>query len=403
MSLSVAEVREAATRRGRALRARRARTLAEPAHDERTAAWLGIALGVGFVTCFVTGLYSHLLQHPVSWLTIPPRPAGLYRVTQGLHVVTGFALVPLVVVKLWVVYPQLFRWPPVATVAQAVERLLLVLLVCGAVFQLVTGTANVARWYPWHFFFPTGHYWVAWITIGALVVHLGAKATVTRRALRRRPPSSPEGPGPGPTRDGGGPSRRTVLTAAAAASGFLVVTTAGQTFPPLRALTLFAQRRPDIGPQGVPVNKAAVEAGVIERATSSDYRLRLSGSVARPLELRLADLQAMTQRRAELPIACVEGWSASAVWEGVPVRDLLAAAGVPSDRHVEVEVRSLERNGLYSVSVLNHLQARDPDTLLALSLAGEPLDLDHGYPCRLIGPNRPGVLQTKWVEELVVR
>ena len=31
------------------------------------------------------------------------------------------------------------------------------------------------------------------------------------------------------------------------------------------------------------------------------------------------------------------------------------------------------------------------------------LHLDHGYPLRLIGPNRPGVLQTKWVTRLVVR
>ena len=37
------------------------------------------------------------------------------------------------------------------------------------------------------------------------------------------------------------------------------------------------------------------------------------------------------------------------------------------------------------------------------TLDGEPLALDHGYPVRLIGPNRPGVLQTKWVTRLVVR
>jgi DMSO/TMAO reductase YedYZ molybdopterin-dependent catalytic subunit len=46
--------------------------------------------------------------------------------------------------------------------------------------------------------------------------------------------------------------------------------------------------------------------------------------------------------------------------------------------------------------------AADDRTLLALGLAGEPLALDHGYPCRLIAPNRPGVLQTKWVERLEV-
>jgi DMSO/TMAO reductase YedYZ molybdopterin-dependent catalytic subunit len=30
------------------------------------------------------------------------------------------------------------------------------------------------------------------------------------------------------------------------------------------------------------------------------------------------------------------------------------------------------------------------------------LALDHGYPCRLIAPNRPGVMQTKWLASLTV-
>jgi DMSO/TMAO reductase YedYZ molybdopterin-dependent catalytic subunit len=45
---------------------------------------------------------------------------------------------------------------------------------------------------------------------------------------------------------------------------------------------------------------------------------------------------------------------------------------------------------------------RDPLTLLATGLNGDELDLDHGYPARLIAPNRPGVLQTKWVHRLEV-
>jgi DMSO/TMAO reductase YedYZ molybdopterin-dependent catalytic subunit len=46
--------------------------------------------------------------------------------------------------------------------------------------------------------------------------------------------------------------------------------------------------------------------------------------------------------------------------------------------------------------------ARDELTLIALRLHGEPLHLDHGYPCRLIAPNRPGVLQTKWLGRITV-
>ena len=39
---------------------------------------------------------------------------------------------------------------------------------------------------------------------------------------------------------------------------------------------------------------------------------------------------------------------------------------------------------------------------LALRVNGETLHIDHGYPCRLIAPNRPGVMQTKWASHLEV-
>ena len=56
----------------------------------------------------------------------------------------------------------------------------------------------------------------------------------------------------------------------------------------------------------------------------------------------------------------------------------------------------------YRLSVLPGEHTKDPLTLLALRLNGEVLDLDHGYPARIIAPSRPGVLQTKWVSRLEV-
>jgi DMSO/TMAO reductase YedYZ molybdopterin-dependent catalytic subunit len=45
---------------------------------------------------------------------------------------------------------------------------------------------------------------------------------------------------------------------------------------------------------------------------------------------------------------------------------------------------------------------QDPTTLVALELNGETLDLDHGFPARIIAPGRPGVLQTKWLKSIEV-
>ena len=112
-------------------------------------------------------------------------------------------------------------------------------------------------------------------------------------------------------------------------------------------------------------------------------------------------LRALPQHEAVLPIACVEGWSATGTWSGVPVRDILALVGGSSGS--TVTVRSMQARGAWRQSSLPANFARHPDTLLALTLAGEPLDPDHGYPCRLIAPARPGVLQTKWVHEIEVQ
>jgi DMSO/TMAO reductase YedYZ molybdopterin-dependent catalytic subunit len=119
------------------------------------------------------------------------------------------------------------------------------------------------------------------------------------------------------------------------------------------------------------------------------------------VSLSLDDLRALPQHEATLPIACVEGWSASARWRGVRVRDLLDMAGAAPD--ATARVISLQARSRYRTSDLHAGQIDDPDTLLALEVNGEPLHLDHGYPVRLIGPNRPGVQQTKWVTRVVVR
>jgi DMSO/TMAO reductase YedYZ molybdopterin-dependent catalytic subunit len=128
----------------------------------------------------------------------------------------------------------------------------------------------------------------------------------------------------------------------------------------------------------------------------------VEGNVDRHVSLSLQELRKLPQHEETLPIACVDGWSASPRWRGVRVRDLLDMAGAAED--AEVLVESLQVPGkAFRTSTLNRLHARDPATLLALEVNGETLHLDHGFPVRLIGPNRPGVMQTKWVRRMVVR
>ncbi|HEU5333442.1 MAG TPA: molybdopterin-dependent oxidoreductase [Actinocrinis sp.] len=359
-------------------------------HNERTASLIGTALGIAFATAFLTGLISHELQHPASWFPLPTRPVWFYRATQGLHVASGTAAVPLLLAKLWTVYPKLFAWPPLKSVAHGLERLSIAVLVAGAIFELATGLLNAAQWYPWHFDFTKTHFWIAWVAVGALLLHVAIKAPAIARGWRR--PAEPVTA----AERAATVSRRAMLTATGLAVGVVTVTTVGQSVNSLRSVDLLAPRDPGVGPQGIPINKTAAQAGVVAAAFHPDYRLTVTGPS--PFQLTLAQLRELPQSEAVLPIACVEGWSADGHWTGVRLRDLLDRAGIPAG--ADIRIVSLQPGGPYAVTTMQHVYARDPLTLLALRLGGEPLSIDHGYPARIIAPGRPGVLQTKWVSRI---
>lgn len=362
----------------------------------RVGLWLGICFGVAFLT----GLVSHYAQQLVQPVPFPTGPAWGYRVNQGLHVASGTAAVPLLLVKLWTVFPQLFARPPRAArqaFVEVLERGSILLLVSSAVFQLASGLANSAQWYPWDFSFRPSHYASAWVAIGALVLHIAVKLPIIRDALtgdvEDTTHDEPGATAPGPV------SRRGLLRTTWVASGVAVLATAGGTVPALRNVSIFATRSGE-GPAGIPINKSARSAGVGATATSAAYALTVVHD-GTEVSVTREDLLALPQQTYTLPIACVEGWSASGSWTGVRVRDVLDLVRAPGGR--DVVVVSLQESGPFRQTLLQGNFAEDDRTLLALALDGEPLSLDHGYPVRLIAPNRPGVLQTKWVGRLEVQ
>jgi hypothetical protein len=368
--------------------------LRSPAVSTRVGVWLGIC----FLVAFITGLVSHVAQSPTPWFPFPTRPSWGYRVTQGLHVVSGTAAIPLLLVKLWSVFPKLFARLPRGRREQALvalERGSIAVLVGASIFQIASGLANSAQWYPWHFSFRATHFALGWVAIGALLVHVAVKLPVIRQALTHSVDDS--GLDRANATASGSLTRRGLLRSTWVAAGAAVVLSAGSTVPLLRRVSVFGVRSGE-GPAGIPINKSAVAAGVVATALSPAYRLLVSFD-GRTVELTRKDLEALPQTSADLPIACVEGWSASGTWTGVRVSELLAL--VDAGDH-DVQVVSLQQDGAFRETTLPSHFARDPLTLLALRLNGEALAIDHGYPARLIAPNRPGVLQTKWVARLEV-
>ncbi|MCW2748889.1 MAG: molybdopterin-binding protein [Nocardioidaceae bacterium] len=359
----------------------------------QTTARVGVWLAITFSICFLTGIWSHFQQDTPSWLAIPASPASLYRVTQGLHIISGTASIPLLLVKLWSVFPKFFERPPTKVsrelVLHMLERLSIAALVGAAIFELASGMMNIIQWYPWDFSFRRTHFAVAWIVIGALIVHIAVKLPIIRDAL-----TSPLETGE--PKDSSGLSRRGLLLSTGGAVGLTILLTAGQTVPILRRISVFGVRTGD-GPQGLPINRTARAAGIGE--IDDAWALEVSHK-GRTVSMSLADLAALPQSTVDLPIACVEGWSANATWTGIPMRDIATLVGAPA--RSRMFLTSLQTRGAFGKSELPHQFVEDERTLLALKLNGEVLNPDHGYPCRVIAPNRPGVLQTKWVTKIEV-
>lgn len=392
----------------------------------------GLVLLVGIPVVFATGLLSYAAYNPglspindrtpgkgllgfylFAW---PTHPYWLYRLTQGIHVTLGIVLVPVLLAKLWSVVPKLFTMPPLRSVGHALDRLSLLLLVGGGLFEFATGVLNVQLDYLFPGSFYPLHFYGAWVFVGALAAHVALRFRRTVRALRSRDfrtelrtPTSRTKPEPAdesglvsahpaePTM-----SRRGALGMVGIGSLALLLVTVGQSVGgPLRKTALLAPhgRDPGSGPNGFPVNKTARVAHVLPQDVGENWRLTVRGN-GRTVKLTLVQLRALTQHTSALPIACVEGWSTeNQHWEGVPLRDLAALVGHHTDPP-GVFVESVQLAGAFRAVALAANQVHDGRSLLALRVNGAELSPDHGHPARIIVPGAPGVLNTKWVRQL---
>jgi hypothetical protein len=136
-----------------------------------------------------------------------------------------------------------------------------------------------------------------------------------------------------------------------------------------------------------------------EAAPSIDaatWRLTVHGRVERAVVLTAAELEALGEVDSAAVLDCTSGWAIETGWRGTPLSAVLEQAGVTSGAR-EVVIRSATGWG----TVLPLREASD--AILARSVAGQPLPVGNGAPCRLVVPDRRGLDWVKWVTEIEVR
>jgi DMSO/TMAO reductase YedYZ molybdopterin-dependent catalytic subunit len=392
---------------------------------------LSLALLVLLALVTVTGFLSHAAYDPrlgdnatspllkdLYFFSWPTRPSWLYAFTQGLHVVAGLALIPVLLAKLWAVIPKLYERPAVASISHGLERVSLAVLVGSALFEVGTGVINIQYWYTGlGFNFTPVHYAVALVFVAALVLHVLLKLPAMLAAFAEdgflRPLKEGRAATRAPVPDrslsvASSPaeptvSRRGMLGAVGLGALTLAGLTAGQSLVGgyLRGTALLAPRGRSYGrgPNDFQVNTTARAAGIGTSATDGSWRLAVRGRSE--LSFSRDELLGFPLATEDLPIACVEGWSTLETWTGLRLRDLARMSGALDAE--ELVVQSLQRGSPYARVSLSPGKFRDPRALLALRVNGADLSPDHGYPARIIVPALPGVHNTKWVASLTFR
>lgn len=132
-----------------------------------------------------------------------------------------------------------------------------------------------------------------------------------------------------------------------------------------------------------------------------DFRLRIGGLVATPMELTLRDLEELGEIEEITMHHCIQGWSGIAKWGGIPMKKLIELVRPKPQARVVAFFsfgEALYGGPYYDTQSLENVQK--PQCLLATRMNGRRLPLVYGAPLRLRVENQLGYKMVKWIERI---
>ena len=132
------------------------------------------------------------------------------------------------------------------------------------------------------------------------------------------------------------------------------------------------------------------------------WHLEVTGLVRYPRTYRLLDFKMMELIDQETTLMCISngldaGLMSNAVWRGIPITDLLQAAG-PLPGAEKVRLHGVDNY----TDTIPFSKAMSPTTLIALKMNGLDLPHRHGFPARAIVPGYFGEKHVKWLTRIEV-
>jgi DMSO/TMAO reductase YedYZ molybdopterin-dependent catalytic subunit len=140
-----------------------------------------------------------------------------------------------------------------------------------------------------------------------------------------------------------------------------------------------------------------VDLGIKPDIDVTEWRLEVTGLVENPLMLTYEEILSFLAQTQVTYLYCVPGYEATGEWTGVPVQYILERAQYIDSANSVVFYAADE----YTSSITLE-KALHKDTILAYKLNGVTLPKDHGYPLRLVVPDKTGYKWVKWVIKIEV-
>ena len=135
----------------------------------------------------------------------------------------------------------------------------------------------------------------------------------------------------------------------------------------------------------------------VPKLDGASYSLSFAGRVDSKRPWSLADLQALPAVSQITRHICVEGWTYVGQWGGPRLSTLLARVGADtSARYVGYECADGYYGGIDMETALH------PQTLVALTRRGHPLEPEYGYPFKIRMPTKLGYKNPKFITTLFV-
>jgi len=133
--------------------------------------------------------------------------------------------------------------------------------------------------------------------------------------------------------------------------------------------------------------------GNVPRFDRQTWDFKVFGLVEEPVTLSYDELLKLPATRIVADIHCVTGWSKlDTVWEGVLFQEIIELVEMKS----QAEFVMVHCDHDYTTNVPLEV-LMDHDVLLAYGYDDAPLTPEHGYPLRLVVPQRYFWKSAKWV------